>query len=725
VIIVWGRASSYLGVEPLVGSWSTFSIPTNRSIFPSGVASAFAAGTAFLSAPIGPTGIPAGDHEGTPTIVPQAAVILPTGLPSGAAIGGPNIAQGTQFIVPAGLASAFAAGTPAMHINFVIAQVTLVDGFPSGGLDYGQIGAPPAIAGGDSNLSLWINGTRRDEFLLRGTCQVQRLVNKSASASFTLEVDGSGGYLPAPGDRVVINDGGKTFFAGIIDEVDAVLLDSTAYSFTYSISCIDWMALCDRRLVFQVFAAGLKPVSVVQLTTDNFLSLEGIDWHFTPRPPGTLPELTYSGATVAEVFNDLTRLTGYQWTIDFQRRLLFTPPTSGTVFAGYSIATDNGKYRPGLMVKRSVGNYRNVQYVRSDELLIGSRHDTITSLAGQVDFLTQFPVSTKPIVKVDGVAVVVKQLHVDADALSGWYWTLNFTNVTNQAIPPGAGHTIDIYYTTFISNVVESLNNTQIAARRAATGLSGRIEQLEEFKNVALADAEAIADGLLRKYGAGLPVDVTFENDEFPPDPSMLLNVDLPAFGISSAQYLVSGVRSTSLAGTDLGKGTSFRSQVSLTSGEEQQADYTQWFGELVRRTKQGEPIIKYQTATWAMAVGTDATLVTGDNGANPHIVRQAGQLAMIKAIAAHAPAGDVFRCDILRSAGGVGTPTSIFVAGKYVEIPVGSTKLVTLDLVDTTGLVPIQFAADDVLTINVLLAHGSAITVTVQWAVLEKGPLG
>lgn len=582
---------------------------------------------------------------------------------------------------------------------------------------------------GNTNLTLTINGTVRTGYLGSSTVNVHRQLGKTGTCDFTLDVNDNSGYFPSPLDLVTVTESGYTFFAGFIDTVAAVLQDGHGNKFVYQVSCVDWMGICDQRVVFQHFLGnGLAPLSnVIQAVTDNFLDGEGIDWHTAVIPVMTVPELNYIGQTVTEVFNDLARISGCIWWIDVDKNLHFNVPNLSTHHS--SLTTDDGRYRPGLKVTRNRGNYRNVEYVISDKPLYYSRDETVTATAGlgQTIFPTEFPIIggqfgvRKPEIKVNGVLTPIKQLNVDPGAATDWYWSLDFKNVVSGGGAQAVGTVVEIFYCTDPLNVVLVKDDSKIAMLAGLNGLSGRIEVGVQVAGASVDDAVAIGSGEIDKYGE-FPITIEFERDELPPDVGQLVSVTLPEFGVTAADMVVQQVTSQSIDGVNIGHGTSFRSTIQLTSGQEQQEAYVQWFQQFILRTKKGEPIVKYEVGTFALGIGVGATLVTGDNGCNPLIVKQTGPIGLVRAVALTAPSGDIFQCDILKA--NESPAVSIFAAGQYVEIPIGSTDLVEFDLSDLIGVLPETLTAGDVLVPNVIKPNGAGVTIAIQWAV-GKGALG
>lgn len=466
-------------------------------------------------------------------------------------------------------------------------------------------------------MQITIAGSDVTRYLGRGSCQVTRQVAQRSSCQFVLNVRDGSGFVPQVDDSVVITDDGVTFFGGLVDQVDGILQQSTADAFQYTVTCTDWGSVCDRRIVFKdytPFAALGLPFPVLFIDTviadlvATGLSGEGITT--TNVDSGALigTNLAYHGQTVRQVLDNLSQVTGCQWYIDFDKDLHFKPLASAEVFPGYQVRTDNKNYRGGIKVTTARANYRNVQYVRSDKIADSTTvFEAQTAIAGQTRFLLDFAPITTPTVELNGVPVTVKTLAVDALLGVDWYW---WPPTQLLGAPNGlllAGDVVAATYSAYANNVVSSEDSAQIAERAAASGGSGRFEELEEVKGADHDESQSIANGLLRKYSAdGYPLTIVLVNDMPPPEPGMLMVVNLPEFGIpTDRNLLVQQVQSQSLDDEDLGRGVSFRSTITLVDGEEQQTTAVQWFTNLVERTQQGQPV----TPGGVAAAPTDAAV--------------------------------------------------------------------------------------------------------------------
>lgn len=722
-----GAAGAYDIVSGTVSALVEFTTTDSTGQW-NGVTAALQSSGGPTTQTVDPSGIAPGGM-GTPYV--QANITV-TGIPPGG-VGTPNIKGSTQDVtLTAGIASAEAFGTP----SFTGSTQTLI--LAGKGINTGAIGTP-TVVGGNSQQRILIGGVDRTAYLSTvgasatsgGPVHITKQLAQPAVATFTLHMS-SLVFRPTCDDSVEIYDGGLLWFRGQISQVIEAVEMSTAAQYEFSCSCTDQSIVATRRFVTQTYGLAntayfLSLRDVVLDIVANYLSGEGITTNhvgsLAAYGPGT--PLVFDGVSVQDAFNTIASAGGnnFSWYIDQFNDLHFGVPGDGLSSnpAPFGISSGDRRYR-NLTVQQNRSLYRNVQYVRSDQFLIqGARTEVFTAAnwasgGGVIFFLTSFPIVSQPKVLLNGVEQPIFNLSSDPNAENeGFTWAPQAYGVvvkTPSIFNPGLGDTITIEYNGYLSNVIVEIDATEIAARQASGGGSGRYEAVEDVKGADLAQATAIANALLAQYAnGGYPKVVVFETDYGGLDVNMLVHINLSEHSVN-ADFLVQQIDSTSIDGQNLGHGTSFRSQVTLVSTTNQ-GDWVTWFEALLAKVAQGTPAAVFEEATFILGAG--GSLSTGTNGSNPYIVKQAGQIAFIKVIAGGAPSDDVFRCDILKSAAGLSGQTSIFAPGKFAEIPVNSTDLITYGP-SILNPNPYYLKPDDILMPDVIIDQGESVTLVIGW---------
>jgi hypothetical protein len=730
-------------------------------ITPSGLASAGAFGTAIVANlnQLLPSAIASAEAFGTPTVVRGVVTILPSGIASAEAFGTLNV---LTVIIPAGLVSAEAFGTPyiqatigptgiisaqafgtafvmlAVHQDVLPSSIGSSQAFGTtsikGPLQYllplgfaNEQWGYLRVVGGNDSLYLLINGVSALSGLsgieIR-SAKIVKQIGGFGSATYTF-IDRDGTHEPVPGQEVRIGEFGRVEFGGIILSYDHEIYMSTA-THKYTVKCIGFSDIATHRIYSSIYPPGSNGYNVVLDVVNNGLSGEGITTNHidTPWSVNEDPGLTFLFKKVSEILDsirDYSPVPADFWFIDDFRDLHFHSADSACAMDGvhitpFTLQTSvlNTKYR-NLKVSKNGGEYRNVQYVRTNSNFdIAARVETVTVTAAMIPptgsfILTKFPIVTPPSVTLNGTPIVVKSIN-EPGAMLGWSYVPGGVGISNFFTAVGVGTVVEFTYNSFAVNVVMEEDATAIAAMKALyPTTSGRIENIYEAKDMSEAQARQVAQGLLLQHATlnpRAPV-ITYETD----CPDVLVGIQqtvtLPEYNIAD-DFVVTQMEST-LMERDLGFRSSFRRQVTLSTVDSDGNPY-KFLGQLITRTNQGAIDTQHEKATLLV---TDGPILTRTHAGPPYQVKRNGVITAVTGSIAVAPAGDLIRIDVLLNG------TSIFKTNKYLEI---RTSSLPDEIVSNAELDPrlLIVRTDDVITFDILnqddgTARDMSVVVTME----------
>jgi hypothetical protein len=152
--------------------------------------------------------------------------------------------------------------------------------------------------------------------------------------------------------------------------------------------------------------------------------------------------------------------------------------------------------------------YRNIQFVRAGDSTTAVQVDETPSPkpdGKSKTFTLRFPVATKPIIKINTVAIDPADIGINGlDKNKKWYWQKNSRQVTQddaETVLPDTS-TITVSYQGLKPIIVRAENTTGIDERKLQEGGTGFYENLINEKNIDDKSAAIqFANGYLKKYG--------------------------------------------------------------------------------------------------------------------------------------------------------------------------------------------------------------------------------
>lgn len=181
-----------------------------------------------------------------------------------------------------------------------------------------------------------------------------------------LSLDGS--YRPASRAEVVFKYGVTTLFAGTISDKDEAGLGGMSVTPVVTrCGAIDYNALPDRRQVAVYLAQGLTLKQCLQQIV-TYLSGYGVTLAVGQVDGPSLTEpLNFEVGPLTEVLNKLSVITGYAWTIDYDKYLSMFPPggsLSVPLWAPFNITNNDARVIGDITVAPSLSDFANSVIVR-------------------------------------------------------------------------------------------------------------------------------------------------------------------------------------------------------------------------------------------------------------------------------------------------------------------------------------------------------------------------
>lgn len=383
-------------------------------------------------------------------------------------------------------------------------------------------------------IRLVIGGTDRTNKTRVNTVTTNRAVNGRSTMHCEL-IETAGVYRPVIGQQIFV-EGTLARFHGFIEELDEEYIPGAFGSIAYRATCADFSRILDWRLYGGSFDAGTMFYDVVYTIWSAKLQAEGITLGNIAAGPALTSRIQDGLKTCTEWFRKLSTEFGYVFRVDEYKALHFGPlSTSPPNPAPFSISFGSQNWRD-LKLNRKLGDFRDVQYVRTEYTVSGEITRQFDGDGSTRDFFQRDgPFAGVPVVTLDAVPLTVGIFGEDDPSLFDVLyvpegWALHF--VAPQAAP-GAGEEIEATYRVRFNNSIMKQDLAKIAARAAIQGGSGVIEAIHEDRYIdTAAGLEARADALLNVYGV-IPVAISFETDSLCEpnsddlDPGMLLAVDL------------------------------------------------------------------------------------------------------------------------------------------------------------------------------------------------------
>jgi hypothetical protein len=418
------------------------------------------------------------------------------------------------------------------------------------------------------------------DYLAPGSLKISRHMNNRSTASFTLI--GIGGYSPLMNQEIIIEHSPckgvpfKRVFAGHLRDITSEC-EYTGRTVFHKVTCVDYNALLDKRLVFNIY--DNQPVQdVVLAIVRDYLKGENITTKNVDCKNLMLEKAVFSYVKASKAFNDISTNTGLFWYIDFYRDLHFflrSTQTTGSFLYPAPIQSDYCSF-----IKSALSNCS--QGIRSADISVEKRSDQLVNhqfiIAGkdETDLLTEqfagdgerttfsvrYPVSTVKLnadktiapdaVKVNGVNQTIG-VRDESDVYYQWYFSKGENTISqNQAETVlTSGKTLEVIYKGLKTIVRQYKDPTgSINKYKKLENTSGLYQDVEDDESIESGKyALQFAKGRVRKF-AYVPVTVKFSSDSQVLEIGEVLSVKLDDYGIDIKNgFVVNSVEISDLSG--------------------------------------------------------------------------------------------------------------------------------------------------------------------------------
>jgi len=404
-------------------------------------------------------------------------------------------------------------------------------------------------------FSIEIGGVDKTANVLYGSLKISDAINSRSTASVDI-IDPTGAYRPDVGAVVEVYDGATLVFAGTIDDLPEEKLSGASGVAYRGVPIVDYTQIADRKLVAESYENELAGDIVTDIIT-KYLADEGITAGDVQNGV-TVSKAVFNYMTASECFDDLSELTGFQWSIKSDKTLDFFDRAS---YAGTAITESSDIW--DVRVSRSRENYRNRQYLRAGQDIALPETRTFKGDGALQTFTVPLPIALAPTITKNGAAQTVGIRGLDTG--KDWYWQKNDKNISQDTGSTKliSTDTLSVTYEGYFPIMVVSDDQSQIAARKAIEGGAGIYESIADKSSIDTQTAALeYSAGLLRRY-ATIRKSITLKTTvEF--SAGQIISVTLPTHGISE-DMLVESVRITT-RGT--GAAMQLVYDVKLSSGE-------------------------------------------------------------------------------------------------------------------------------------------------------------
>ena len=327
-----------------------------------------------------------------------------------------------------------------------------------------------------------------------GNPGLDRALQARAVFRFVLK-DRTGLYRPDFRQEVIATLDGVRIFGGVTTFIDEG--DWGDYKGNwFTVEAGDWATVLDTTQ-FNGVAVGVTLKDVVQHLVTARLADRGFTVDPAMAAGPVINSQGYSFRYLTEIFDELGKVSGWTWTVDPFKKILFAPPATGRPGPFALTATNDTIHT--IHTASSIDGYVNRVWLHYGAPGPREVTDTWHGDSSTKLFPTTFPqpegvVSQPPTVLINGVTKPVANWGVDTGY--DWYWRGSDAALIQDFALPAltpADTLIAVYVANFPGAVVESLPEI------TTYGEAALVETAPDVFDVA--QAHQVAQGILRERG--------------------------------------------------------------------------------------------------------------------------------------------------------------------------------------------------------------------------------
>jgi prophage tail gpP-like protein len=406
-----------------------------------------------------------------------------------------------------------------------------------------------------STLTLEIGGVDYLPQYKTGSAKISSQLKNQGDTMEIILVQKSGQSIPSVGKEIIFKDGSRFLFGGFISRLTPVEY-GVGQLIEYTVECQDYTYILVNKSVQQSYESQTLAYIVDDILSNHVDSGYGItDTNVATGP--TIATINFNHISVRQAFENLSKLTGYIWWIDFEKDIHFIDPNTSML-------------SPESIRDSSPTNHENVtitvdlSQVRNDIIVIGGTTESanytqiILGDANAREWLLLYPVQNMVSVELDtGGGYVAQTFGIDPRDDETLFYSMYSADrgsirLSSGSSTLGATHKLRIIYTYPLPVLTQVKNATSITSMMALEGGDGlhsytiedativsqsqaqerALKELDDYANPTLSGRFSTRTGLL---SAGSYF-----------SPGQAITVNLPSWGITiDTVYVIQKVVTT------------------------------------------------------------------------------------------------------------------------------------------------------------------------------------
>ena len=287
----------------------------------------------------------------------------------------------------------------------------------------------------------------------------ENLTSQVDTCKFVYKKYGSRSYIPIIGEVIEVLDGATKIFAGVISKVSKAVMGS--HTAVYTVEIKDYTHLLDRQLVPTDYT-DRSPEYIINDILTNYT-----DGNFTQNNvavTGIIIEyLKFDYVLVSKALEELAKLTGYDWYVDYDKDIHFFSKADGETSPWNITDTNQKVIDNSLRISISDSQMRNTIYVRGGEYVGSSRSDKVGEGDGTTkSFKMPYRYDTEPTVTVNAVAQTVGIDFIDDEDAYDCLWNYQ-EKVIKFKTAPVAGDVV-VTGDPMIAVLIKAQDNASVEA---------------------------------------------------------------------------------------------------------------------------------------------------------------------------------------------------------------------------------------------------------------------
>lgn len=386
------------------------------------------------------------------------------------------------------------------------------------------------------NVQIVIDNIDCTGYLVDGTLTIEDAIGERSTCSFSL-LDKTADLLAIlkAGETVEIWADGVKVYGGSIDKPKS--RRTPAGTLTWTIDCVDWHQICDRRIIAETYENTLAG-AIVRDLVNKYLAAEGITAAESIQDGPLVVECVFNYVSATTCLDTLAERAGFSWWVDPNKVLHFVE--RATYMAPWAL--DEEAKISDLNVEDSRQGYRNRQYVKAGKDVTDPQVESFKGDGATRTWTVGFPIAKVPTIKVNGVPKTVGIKGIDEG--KDFYWNKGDPTVTQDSEAPllTSSDTLQVTYQGLFDVVVLTDDYAAIEERRAVEGGTGYYEAVDDEPYLSSREAAIqSANAKLRKH-AHLPKVITFSTWEPGLRPGQIIFANLPGDRLHNEDFLIDQV---------------------------------------------------------------------------------------------------------------------------------------------------------------------------------------